>query len=446
MSAASEITVRLPRLHAGQLRVREAIAAASARFAVIMCGRRWGKTTDGVEWIGDGAVSGEPCAWMAPTYKFLGEAWRELTERLRPAALQVSEQDHRITLYGGGSIECWTLDTPDPGRGRKYARVVVDEAGLVRGLLETWNAAIRPTLVDLGGHARIYGTPKGRTHGFVQLFRKGEASDPGWASFRAPTVDNPHIPIEEIEVACRDLPPAVFAQEFEGIPADDGANPFGIDAIARCTVPKLSTNAPAVWGWDFARAQDWTVGVALDVHGHTCRLERWQGVPWEETARRVVTLTGRAPSVGDSTGVGDPVVEMIQRRGCSMWGHPFTPKSKQSLMQRLATAFQTNQIAIPRGWLVSELEAFEYEYSASGVKYQAPPGLHDDGVMALALAVFGFDRIGVRPPDPAPPQPGPGQDPHLTWRTIDGQPPRWVGPEGDQQPDNGFASQFPVNI
>ena len=56
-------------------------------------------------------------------------------------------------------------------------------------------------------------------------------------------------------------------------------------------------------------------------------------------------------------------------------------------MEGLATAIHTQEIRFPDGWLVNELEAFEYEYTRTGVKYSAPTGLHDDGVCALALAV-----------------------------------------------------------
>ena len=45
----------------------------------------------------------------------------------------------------------------------------------------------------------------------------------------------------------------------------------------------------------------------------------------------------------------------------------------------------------PRIWpeAIDELEAFEYSVSDAGnVKTSAPPGIHDDIVMALALATF----------------------------------------------------------
>jgi len=55
-------------------------------------------------------------------------------------------------------------------------------------------------------------------------------------------------------------------------------------------------------------------------------------------------------------------------------------------MVGLQTAIQTGRIGYPTGLIVNELEVFEYQYTASGVKYSAPSGFHDDCVMALALA------------------------------------------------------------
>ena len=45
------------------------------------------------------------------------------------------------------------------------------------------------------------------------------------------------------------------------------------------------------------------------------------------------------------------------------------------------------EITYPDGPIVHELEAFQYEYTAAGVRYAAPAGMHDDCVCALALAV-----------------------------------------------------------
>jgi hypothetical protein len=254
-------------------------------------------------------------------------------------------------------------------------------------LQDKWTAAIRPTLADYQGDAWFLGTPKGRGY-FHSLWLKGQQGEPGWASWRFGTVANPHIAASEVESARRDIPEAAFRQEFLGEPADDAGNPFGIAAIRACIGP-LSSAAPAVWGVDLAKSTDWTWAIALDGAGRVCRSERWQG-PWSATLERLAGLinASQARALVDSTGVGDPIVEQLQAKcGGLAEGYKFTSPSKQQLMEGLAAAIHQSRVTIPEGPLVAELESFEYEYTASGVRYSAPDGLHDDGVCALALAV-----------------------------------------------------------
>src|SRR4051794_28279455 len=111
------ITLTLPRPHEAQRRV---IAVAS-RFNVVCCGRRFGKTTLGVDRILEPALSGKPVGWFAPTYKILIPAWREIVSLLAPITRRRSDQEHRIELVTGGVVEMWSLDDPDGARGRAYA-------------------------------------------------------------------------------------------------------------------------------------------------------------------------------------------------------------------------------------------------------------------------------------------------------------------------------------
>lgn len=95
----------------------------------------------------------------------------------------------------------------------------------------------------------------------------------------------------------------------------------------------------------------------------------------------------------DSTGVGDPIVERLQRGGHGHYqGFHFSLRTKQRLMDGLAAAIQQRLVAFPPGVLVAELEAFEYRYSRTGVQYAAPDGEHGDCVCALALAVMKYTR------------------------------------------------------
>jgi hypothetical protein len=383
--ATTEIVVTRPILH----RAQQLVVNGAKRFNVLQCGRRFGKTTLGVDLAIDPALDGFPVGWFAPTYKILADAWREIVAATKDITDKLDLKDHRIELITGGVLEFWSLDTPDPGRSRKYKRVLVDEAGIVRNLEDAWNGAIRPTLTDYRGDAWFFGTPKGRNY-FHQLFAKGQSNDPDWQSWRFGTVENPAIARDEIEAARSDMPRAVFEQEYLGIPADDGGNPFGIDAIRACVGP-LSRSAPAVWGIDLAKSEDWTWAIALDGSGAVCVNERWQA-PWGATLERLTGMITKhgARALVDSTGVGDPIVEQLQARcGGLVEGFKFTAQSKQQIMEGLAAAVQQRSVQFPDAPhpLVSELESYTYEYTKSGVRYTAPEGVHDDGVCALALAV-----------------------------------------------------------
>jgi hypothetical protein len=281
-------------------------------------------------------------------------------------------------------IDFWSLEDIDAGRGRDYDLIVVDEAGFVPHLLEWWRNAARPTLSDRRGTALFLGTPKG-TGDFHRLFTEAEGDTTGeMRAFRIGTRHNPHIPSDEVEAARRSLPPEVFAQEYEGIPAEDGGNPFGLDAIRAC-IGELSTAAPECWGVDLAKSQDYTVALALDKDGAVCRLERWQA-PWSVTRERLARTIGDKPAQIDSTGVGDPIVEDLRKVCRRVEGFKFTSQSKQQLMEGLQISVQGRDIRYPDGWLRAELEAFGYRYSGRTVSYEATAG-HDDGVCALALAV-----------------------------------------------------------
>ena len=88
----------------------------------------------------------------------------------------------------------------------------------------------------------------------------------------------------------------------------------------------------------------------------------------------------------DSTGVGDPIAEEITSSLFGVQGFKFSANSKQQLIEGLMSAIHQKLIKFPKGVITDELEVFEYKFTASGVKYAARDGFHDDSVIALALA------------------------------------------------------------
>src|SRR5713101_6864649 len=203
------IGLHLPAPHPAQAKIIQ----ESRRFNAVCCGRRWGKTVLGMDRLIHPALQGKAVAWFAPNYRLLSEVWRELQTTLRTIVASLNQQDRRIELHGGGTIEMWSLDSPDAGRGRAYASLVVDEAAMVPNLDQAWQS-IRPMLTDLRGEAWFLSTPKGMNY-FKALFDHGQ--DPErqeWASWQMPTSENPYIDPAEIEAARLDMTESAFNQEY----------------------------------------------------------------------------------------------------------------------------------------------------------------------------------------------------------------------------------------
>jgi hypothetical protein len=388
---SESIILEFPQPHPGQLSVIE----SGKRFTVLMCGRRWGKTTCGQEIVSRCALEGGTAAWIAPTYKLLSEAWRTVTGTLKPVIRTLNVQERRIELVTGGVVDFWSADTPDPGRGRDYDDAFVDEAGLIRNLNDVVFGAMMPTLAKRRGSLTAAGTPKGQGE-FYRLYLLGKQGDADWAGVNGTTEDNPFIPKDEIETMRRMMPPEIFDQEVRGIPIKGSANPFGQANIDGCT-GTLSDLPPVVFGIDLAQSSDWTVIIGLDTTGAVCHFDRFQNRPWPDTTAHIARTISDCPTVIDATGVGRPVVDDLQRRCPNVEGFIFTAPSKKELMGGLSLALQGREIRYPAGRIVEELESFEAVYSASGVSYSAPPGLHDDCVCALALAVRARGVIIDRP-------------------------------------------------
>jgi predicted phage terminase large subunit-like protein len=206
----SEITIILPKLFEKQKDIKR----EAKRFNVICVGRRSGKTVLCVDLITDTILDKKKVSYFAPTYKMLKEVWKEVKNRLQPIITKISEQDKSIEFLTGGTIDFWSLDAFNSVRGRKYHRVIIDEASISPYLEEAWEQAIRPTLIDYLGDAFFFSTPKGANY-FKVLFDKGKELD-NWKVWQIATKDfNPKISLKELESFKDSMPSVVYRQELE---------------------------------------------------------------------------------------------------------------------------------------------------------------------------------------------------------------------------------------
>ena len=124
---------------------------------------------------------------------------------------------------------------------------------------------------------------------------------------------------------------------------------------------------------------------------------------------------GGAPVLIDSTGVGDPVREILARaiNWSYVEGYVFTTISKTHLVNQFAVAIERGEVRLlapamePGGSEIgsvalAELGSYRYSKSPSGtIKMGAPEGKHDDCVMSLCLA-YEMLRRGVGGAAPQP--------------------------------------------
>ena len=383
------IKLRIPRLHPAQQKIID----EAKRFNVLACGRRFGKTTLGIHCLIKMALQGRPVAWFAPNMRLLGDVWRELQVLLKPVIIKVSQQGYRLELKGGGSIEMWSLDSSDSGRGRAYALVVVDEAAFVPNLEEAWHQTIRPMLMDYQGEAWFLSTPKGMNY-FKTLFGYGE--DPSlkdWASWQMPSNENPRMPPEEFEAARRG-PQLAFHQEWLGqfINGDGSVFRYVDDAATIAPGGKPEAGHSYVIGCDFGRSNDRTAYVVLDSTDR--KVVDMICCNQEEYAMQRARLKGLADKwkprqiIAEKNGIGGPIIEQLRREGLRVEAFTTSSSSKARAIEDLAVAFEQRGIHILQDQrLIGELVAYQAEQLAGGrTRYGAPSGGHDDCVMALAIA------------------------------------------------------------
>lgn len=254
-----------------------AVLTNPARFKVLACGRRWGKTTMALIWAVERAIRGRLIWWVLPTFPMSTEVWRILKTATNGAA-EKRESERRIEFPGGGAIQVKSADNPDSLRGAGLDGVVIDEAAMISDA-EAWQAALRPALADRQGEALLLSTPKGQNW-FYEEWQRGydAAAYPDYASFHYKTAESLTVPASEIQAAERELPPRVFAQEFEASFEGIGAPEKFMPSMAwwdACleSLPQLDRSEPLVLAVDAGVVSDAFAVVGVTRHPEIARAQ-----------------------------------------------------------------------------------------------------------------------------------------------------------------------------
>jgi hypothetical protein len=403
--------------HQGQL----AVHRSKAKRRVLACGVRWGKSLSAaVEAV---AAAMEPrlrsMGWVvAPTLDLADKVYREIAllvaERLRHRIVEMKQHEKKLVLrnLGGGlsEIRAKTAENPVSLLGEGLDWVIIDEAARLKPAI--WNSFLAQRLIDKDGWALMISTPKGKSW-FHDMWRRGQAGvDPDFASWNAPSWQNPHLNRELIEAERDRLPEIVFRQEF-GAEFIEGAGSV-FRNVRECATGNLQEPVEGkryLAGLDLAKVEDFTVLVIMSQELEVVFVDRFHRLDWELQVTRIRAATSRysqARILVDSTGAGEPVYETLCRAGLQVQGYKFTAASKSDLISNLSLLLEKRQLVLPRPDLcpdlIEELEAYQYSVTETGtVRTSAPGGQHDDCVMGLALACWHLRLRRDRLPELAAP-------------------------------------------
>lgn len=204
------------RPHAGQ----DALWHSKARFVVLPCGRRSGKSEIAKRKLILSALDpntgyDDPNYFAAAPTRDQAKRiyWKDL-KALLPKSLiaKTSESEMMIQLVNGASIYVVGMDKPERIEGMSWNGGILDEYANMKP--KAWTENVRPALSDRNGWCWLIGVPEGRNHYYeTYMYALSDKSGPEWAGFTWKSSEI--LPESEIESARAALDELTFQQEYE---------------------------------------------------------------------------------------------------------------------------------------------------------------------------------------------------------------------------------------
>lgn len=395
------------RPHPGQ----EEFLLHPAKTKILACGRRWGKTDACAVQVLSALHESRRSRHLllAPTLdqaKLLFDRVLELLKELVGlGGAGDAIEDEKLTPYprfrfGRHRVSARSGHIGRSLRGNEATHIVIDEAAFVP--VELITEVVSPMLATSDGSLTLISTPNGKNH-FWRYFEMGRRGEHGFWSRSAPSSESPHVSRSFLTVQEELISERAFGVEYEARFLDSAGCVFRTEAVEQCVVPALgSLQGPYHIGVDFARRSDWTAVAVLGgslQDSVLCEIVRIPRGSWASQLHAIRQVIARYPQprvVCDATGIGDPLIEALNRdlENVRAEEFHFTAASKPALIDRLTSIFEHGWLKMePHPELLRELAHFEVSQTdAGGARFGGASGYHDDLVIALALAAWKLPR------------------------------------------------------
>jgi hypothetical protein len=326
------------------------------------------------------------CAWVSPVYKQSKKVFEEMVQAFADYGIMQTNATELTIKIGKSSLQFFSAERYDNIRGFTFDYLVCDEFAFMDE--EAWTEVLRATVIVKGKKVLLISTPKGKNHFYTLYNLNGVNAQ--YKSFTMTSYDNPLINPQEINDARATLPDHVFRQEYLAEFIDGGSGIF---------TPVYSNVTGGIRyfaGVDLGRADDYSVLSIFNEKGNQVYIERWRHDTWHNITSKIAKKIDEYNAIThvEVNSIGDAILEQIRGKVAKPRNiHPFmtTAKSKNDAIESLAVGTQQSEATfLPVDWLQKEFDVFTFEYNAKSrtVKYGAPYGFHDDGIMATAIAWY----------------------------------------------------------
>ena len=380
----------------------------SARFFVMVCGRRFGKTTASAMEATFFASQPDKRIWLVGlSYDkadlMFREIWKLMVVGRSNDIIKASEKERYIKFKWGTTVEAKSADNPDSLVGEGLDLLIIDEAAKVKPRI--WDMYLSPTLSDRKGKAIFISTPEG-FNWLYDLYLLGK-SDDLWESHQAPSWDNEysfpsgtqdHFLIERKRNMSKELYDQEYGAQFTSFEGrvypfdrniDVGYYPYNPHLPVFCSID-FGYRMPSVGWYQTHRVNgEWHINM-IDEIAHKTNIKTDELAATIKSKPYIIERYYGDPAglqASSQSGIGD--IEVLRKKGIIV--NTVTDKASRSISAGINHVRSFIENANGERYLhlnnnctgmAEDLESYRYPEAQEGKELKPEPlkdGYHDHG-------------------------------------------------------------------
>lgn len=391
------MTIQFPPLEEWQKVVYEDvhIARRSGNIFVVKSKRQVGKSCLAALLLIEYALK-EKCISVVvePTQAQSRRLFKQISDMMQPTGLLKSANSQLLTMEfsNGSEILFKSAEQRDALRGFTVSGLlVIDEGAFIPDPIYE---ILYPTCDANNAPILVISTPLFCSGEFYNLYTRGMNGDKHTKSYNWSEYDtSKYLSKEKLEHYRETISSLKFKSEYLGEFISEGSYIFG--DINGCIYSKRAADVKPIYAgidWGAGNGGDFTVLMLMDRNGVITDIEAFNDLGPVEQIERIAAIINSKPSIKtvcvEMNSIGTIYYDMLKKAiKTNIRKFITTNDSKRDIIEQLITAFQTQKVGIPYDEeLILELQHYTMEKTTKGYTYNGADGVHDDYVMALALA------------------------------------------------------------